>query len=779
MKQVFAVVLLGIGIVSIFFYKSVFFGQIPFPGDLLMNTSPFKYESILGFDPGGYPHKAQGGDVISHILPWKLYSVSQLTQGQIPWWNPYNFSGNILMQNYQSAVFSPFNVLFFLTSFADAWTLFIMIQPLFAFLGMYLLLRSETLSFPARMVGAISFSFSSYMAVWMQYGNIAQAFMWTPYLLWGIRMLVVTGKWRYAYVSAVSLLASFFGGYIQATFYMLIIALIYTFTLRSLINRTQLSRIGVLITLLCCAGLIAMIQIFPTLVAFGQSSRLPYTLSEIQRLLQPVANLITIVAPDFFGNPVTRNYVLDTTYIENVLYPGIVVLIAALAAVRFGWSRKEIKVWGITAVVVLIITTQFPFVAYLYQLPIPVLSTTVPTRGLSVFLFALSMLAAYGIHDWIEKRASLVGPAVFVLCLIGAGYAAAFYLQIVPAPRNLIIPTLLTLSAIGISLIVKRERFLGGLMLSLVVCVDLFLFFQKITPFSPKETFFPDTQVMSFLKDKASHEGPYRHWGYGSAYMYGNLATAKGTYSPEGIDPLHSALYTAVLASTQNGSIPEKLPRPDANLAGGYGADGMRNNPYRKQMMDFLGVKYVIHESGGGMVSDVQTFPDDQFSLAWHDDRLQVYENRTVMPRAFVTKHVMYVDGGIRQTIDAWYARKEKDMVIVDEEIALDYKNIATGSATIVSYSPHQIHIKTKTTAPMLMVLSDTWYPEWKATVNGEPVRILRANGAFRAVMTESGESDIYFEYVPESFYRALPFAAVGLLGAVCFAIWGCWRRKI
>ncbi len=55
-------------------------------------------------------------------------------------------------------------------------------------------------------------------------------------------------------------------------------------------------------------------------------------------------------------------------------------------------------------------------------------------------------------------------------------------------------------------------------------------------------------------------------------------------------------------------------------------------------------------------------------------------------------------------------------------------------------------------TQPGYLVLTDTHYPGWRATVDGQPAEILEANHAFRAVQLDRGEHTVLFEYQPLSF---------------------------
>jgi len=71
------------------------------------------------------------------------------------------------------------------------------------------------------------------------------------------------------------------------------------------------------------------------------------------------------------------------------------------------------------------------------------------------------------------------------------------------------------------------------------------------------------------------------------------------------------------------------------------------------------------------------------------------------------------------------------------------------GSSQIVLYSPTKIVIKTKTTTSAFLFLSDNYYPDWKAKVNGREAKVYRADYSFRAVIVPQGESSIEFSFVP------------------------------
>lgn len=75
---------------------------------------------------------------------------------------------------------------------------------------------------------------------------------------------------------------------------------------------------------------------------------------------------------------------------------------------------------------------------------------------------------------------------------------------------------------------------------------------------------------------------------------------------------------------------------------------------------------------------------------------------------------------------------------------------------------------------PTLLFLRDGYAPEWRATVNGEPVPILRAFGAFKAIALPAGRSELALAYRPPGIALSLAaaYAVVALAGIIA------WRMR-
>ena len=73
--------------------------------------------------------------------------------------------------------------------------------------------------------------------------------------------------------------------------------------------------------------------------------------------------------------------------------------------------------------------------------------------------------------------------------------------------------------------------------------------------------------------------------------------------------------------------------------------------------------------------------------------------------------------------------------------------------------------------------MGDSYYPGWKAYVDGEEKEILRANYLFRSVLIEPGEHTLRFEYDPLSFKLGLTITLLTILVSLIYFIRACVVR--
>ena len=84
--------------------------------------------------------------------------------------------------------------------------------------------------------------------------------------------------------------------------------------------------------------------------------------------------------------------------------------------------------------------------------------------------------------------------------------------------------------------------------------------------------------------------------------------------------------------------------------------------------------------------------------------------------------------------------------------LPIDEDTQLTGSTNLRKYSAHEIEIDTNSSEPSILILAQTAYPGWLATINGEPTNIFSTNGLFSAIELEAGNNRVVFQYKPISW---------------------------
>ena len=764
-----------VGIILFFFSPFFLRGLLPFPGDLLVgHYAPWNSYSFLGYSPGGVPHKGQGIDVVRQLFPWKHFSVEMLKNGRLPLWNPYNFAGNPQLANFQTGIFYPLNIVFFILSFNFGWAIFIILQPFLACLFTYLFLREIGIGRLPAVFSGMAFAYCLYFSVWLEWGNVGHAILWLPLALFSVEKILQKVKARWILLFVFSLASSILAGYIQATIYLFTVVFAYFF-FRLLSLGNQKKRFFKSVLILAAGGMAVLLcsfQLLPTWEIFRQSAREAYPLGELYKLLLPWFGLVTSFAPDFFGNPASRNYWLPGTYIERVSYIGVLPLLLVFLAIFYQRKKKIVLFFTCLAVMALILALNLPPARFFYGLKIPIIATTVPTRILYIFSFSLAILAGFGM-DFFLKSKKMKRMKVPVFLFLGIYFFlwvfATFAPKIFPncwwvshlavSRHNLILPTFFAFSGVALLFGFKQienmdKRFFasGAILLTLF---DLYFYFQKITPFSPSQFVYPQTEVISWLQANA---GINRFWSYGSGYVESNFSTMTKIYSVDGYDPLFIRRYGELISASGNGKINEIIERSDVVLAPGYGPEALRENPFRQRLLNLLGVKYILYKNDGlgkSWQPDYQTFPKLIYQLVWQKGKWQVYKNKQVLPRIFLasdyrleTKKQRIAD----LIFDPKFNLRKK--LILEEDLPSDFvlDKKAIGKVKILGFLPGRIKLEVDTSGGSLLFLSDNYYPGWVAEIDGRKVGILRADYSFRALPVPRGRHIIVFSYKPQSF---------------------------
>ncbi|HSR32578.1 MAG TPA: YfhO family protein, partial [Anaerolineae bacterium] len=177
------------------------------------------------------------------------------------------------------------------------------------------------------------------------------------------------------------------------------------------------------------------------------------------------------------------------------------------------------------------------------------------------------------------------------------------------------------------------------------------------------------------------------------------------------------------------------------------------------RLYDLLGVRYVVG-------SKEVTLDWDKFSLVFEGDAaVNVYRNEMHLPRAFVVHRATVAT----DHEDAWQRLHQAGLdpattVVLEGGRPLDVQPDAQAEARVVSYDANALEIDVNTESEGYLVLSDPFYPGWKAELDGRPAEILRANYAFRAVAVPAGTHRVTMAFRPGSWIAGLGTSILTIL---------------
>jgi hypothetical protein len=184
------------------------------------------------------------------------------------------------------------------------------------------------------------------------------------------------------------------------------------------------------------------------------------------------------------------------------------------------------------------------------------------------------------------------------------------------------------------------------------------------------------------------------------------------------------------------------------------------------------------------------TMPADGQFRRVHSGDVKIYQNVQALPRAYVTGDVALAGddaAALAALADPSFEPARQVVLLADELAAaglLDQARQLEGPAgeavvQVVSYQPEQVALDVALDAPGVLVLADTWYPGWQATVDGEPAALLRANYLFRAVLLPAGQHRVLFEYRPATVGRGAGISLAAALVLLAVVVWSFGRAIV
>jgi len=736
--------------------------------------------------------------------------------GDVPWWDPHVAGGQSAIADALNQLVMPVTLAIrLLPSDVVSFNLWVALPLPVAAAGMFLFLR-QRLSPAASALGASVFALAGPTISMLNTPNLSWSVAFAPWVLWSLggrraevggRRAEVGGRTGGARIALAYGLQALCGEPVTwvATG---VIAVLWSLTVASTFRRKILP-----IVYLALGGLLASAQLVPTFLAGVRAQRAALATPDFWSL-HPLS-LWEAIAPNLFGNYYDA-FLADLPWMGALnfgrdpffysFYVGPLVLLLAGIAV---WSapRKQ-AFWVALAVIATVaaIGGYTPVYPLIRKLCPPLMYFRFPVKYFAFAILAVAVLAAEGwerLHSRQYDTAMLWPPAV----LAGVGLFAILLALASPdawlnATRSMAMSTHLKDPAAGAAFLARSApplaaRFCGLLLAGCVlaaaisrrpaltlalfaaVCADLAITNTPLNITMDTAKLAPPSWYVASAGPQRVYVGA-RFRGYMNGKDPDGVSTwqipAEGT-AVEGRMELNAELPMAPSGWGVREALSYDLPylwpaAYEATLRRFEQADTSARAAFLRRSGVRRCVLPATESRQFRMVADV---PD------WN---MHVFECNAGATRAVLT-------GTVAVAADAgdltWQREALFDPSLADDLARLERLPRPSGvpgapadpAVRIVHDGASSVVLEAAVRVNQILVLRDTFDASWRATVDGLPAEMVRANGLHRAVALPPGRHVIRFSYRPRDFIVGLSIsaAALGVLGVLgVLRVLGFWR---
>jgi membrane protein YfhO len=720
-------------------------------------------------------------------------------------WTEGLYSGYAVAADPQSLTWYPVLHLFRLLGLG--WNVFMVAAYVVASAACFLLVRRLTGSTIAGIFGGFVFGFSGPMLGNLGHFNQLHSIAWAPLVLYGLQRIREGLHRSGAAVTAVAVALMWLAGHPQLPLYTSYLAGALLFG--SLIldrpdaatraARIKWSAIGMALGL----G-IAAVALVPLVELSGLSQRAGSKWELYIGKAMPPWQLLTLALPFSFGfwadDGRTVSYFGDDAPGENLAYVGLVPLALALAAplVLSERLRREARLWVILAVVaaLLCLGPSTPL-GYLFYYAPGYARFRVPSRHL--FLVALCVAVASGFALAELSRRPTVGTTIRraitgVLAL--AMVAFAVLASLTPHVRDLVTsgwtyvawalgwPLAVTVAVIAL-LIPTRwmpghlKPLVVGALLIVAQVVDLGQTHYRVPGYRflyadvPLSDTVPHPRIAT-LRDELLRTGE-RVLGVDGTHdplLLPNLTRPWKVRAAGGSGPLATARYLDLFSMGDLGVGPEPLKR-------------------EHHALDLFAIRYALVPAGSPVEVDLLSQADRwshvdalQYDEDDPESRYSLLRNARARPPAWCVESVFRTSAG-----NVFAAIKEGRLP--DGRLFDPATNVLTepgsltgwtdgtrsGETPVVTANSRDHVYRVSTRTPCVLVVSEQYYPWWRASVDDTSVGVSRVNYAMIGVPIPPGIHRVRLSIWPTSVWAGMTISVASLLVWMGLVV-SVWRRR-
>jgi hypothetical protein len=672
-----------------------------------------------------------------------LYQRESFWRGEIPLWNPLNCFGLPFVAQWNTMTLYPLSLIYILLPLPWSLNVFCLLHVFLAGLGMFYLTSHWTRCTLAAAFAGLSYAFCGLLLIALIWPNILAVLGWLPWVLLAVERALERGG-RFVWIAALVAALQMLAGMPEYTLFTWV--LVVGLWMAQKPTWTSFRRLTGVV--LIVSGLIAA-QVLPFAELLLQSER--NTMFDAGAWSLPLWGWGNFFVPLFHsrGTPHGVYYLADQPLFTSY-YVTLPSLAMALYAAIFVRDRR---IWLFSAVALLALWLALGKAAYLYKWLLelgPLFAfMRFPIKFVAFIAVAVPILGAFGLAHWVNANTTVVKHRRFLIALAGACslviLTLVLYAHFRPLPDhdgpavwwNGLWRLLFLAAGMALVLALKshaenRKAYLWC-SIALLGCVvfDSFTSVPKHHPTAPPSVYAPGllaTRISHLPQPgqgrvfvcKETHDVLY-HGGVGDPYadligrragLFGNLNIIDGVATTHGFYAMY--IPPAQQIWKQLFFVPrERFPEPLADFAG-----------ISHLTVSSNALEWVARPNAMPLVSAGQAprFRDDKTNLIG------------VIHKLFDPRTMVYLQNEARQFVTV--TNKTEAKVLGHQ------------------FSAHRIEADVEAAEPSLVVLSQAYYRPWRAFVDGQATRILRANYAFQAVQVPAGRHTVRLVYKDVLFER-------------------------
>ena len=169
--------------------------------------------------------------------------------------------------------------------------------------------------------------------------------------------------------------------------------------------------------------------------------------------------------------------------------------------------------------------------------------------------------------------------------------------------------------------------------------------------------------------------------------------------------------------------------------------------------------------NGGVRIEDIELEGRSISSLTDFLDVGGIYLNLLSLPLAYFVPSCTLPNQDEEKAVDDLsFWTPSEGVRVTDCDVSASRDGRALAAVRITRYEPETVELELEAPQAGYVVLADTYRPGWRVEVDEEPVAVLRAQHAQRAVAVSSGRHSIRFFYRPRSLYFGAALSLFGLI---------------